>query len=243
MKSVTRVALGVGLKLFRLLPPKQTLRFLFRLDRWLYFLQGQMAGRYGGGLHTKHRHTRYHDFFVDHVQPGERVLDLGCGIGAVAYEVAERAEARVTGIDINADSIATARERFAHPHAEYKVADTLEFLPQGHFDVVILSNVLEHLPDRPAFLRRVREATGATRFLIRAPLHERDWRVPLKKELGVEWRLDPTHEIEYTVESFAEEMAAADLEVTYLEVRWGEIWSEGTPKPDAQLIARQTSPK
>jgi len=30
--------------------------------------------------------------------------------------------------------------------------------------------------------------------------------VPLKQELKVEWRLDPTHEVEYSLESFQEEI-------------------------------------
>ena len=66
-------------------------------------------------------------------------------------------------------------------------------------------------------------------ILIRVPLFERDWRVPLKQELGVEWRLDPTHEIEYTIESFAEEIAEAGLTVSLQEIRWGEIWAEVSP--------------
>jgi hypothetical protein len=44
--------------------------------------------------------------------------------------------------------------------------------------------------------------------------------------LGVEWRLDNTHETEYTLESYFEEMAAAGLCIVHQEVRWGEIWSE-----------------
>ena len=58
---------------------------------------------------------------------------------------------------------------------------------------------------------------------------KRSGRVPLKRELDVEWRLDPTHETEYTVESFAEEMAEAGLAVTHQDVRWGEIWAEVVP--------------
>ncbi len=64
------------------------------------------------------------------------------------------------------------------------------------------------------------------RFLIRIPLFEREWRVPLKKELGVEWRLDTTHETEYTLESFSSEISEAGLRITHQEVRWGEIWAE-----------------
>jgi len=211
------------------LPPADGLRFLFGLEAELYPMQGELAIAYGGGIHTKHRHMRYHDFFVGRIQPDERVLDIGCGHGAVAYDVAEKAGAHVIGIDLSPDNIALARQRHAHLRVEYRVGDALHDLPDGPFDVVILSNVLEHLSERPAFLRRVQETAQPSRFLIRVPLFERDWRVPLKKELGVEWQLDDTHKTEYTLESFAEEMAAAGLKITHQEVRWGEIWAEVVP--------------
>lgn len=211
------------------LPPDEGLRFLFRLDAALYPLQGQKAIEHDGGIHTKHRHTRYHDFFIKHVHPGERVLDIGCGMGAVAYDVAEKAHACVVGVDLSAENIARARQRHAHPRVEFHVGDALQEMPQAPFDAVILSNVLEHLPDRPEFLRRVRQLASPSRFLIRVPLFERDWRVPLKRELGVEWRLDPTHQTEYTLESFTQEMAAAGLRIRHQEVRWGEIWAEVVP--------------
>jgi 2-polyprenyl-3-methyl-5-hydroxy-6-metoxy-1,4-benzoquinol methylase len=212
------------------LPPDKVLRFLFRLDNWLYYVQGQMAIAYGGGLHTKHRHMNYHDFFVGRIQPNERVMDIGCGLGAVAFDVAERAGARVVGIDINAKSIAKAKARYAHPRVEYRLGDVLQMLPERPFDAVILSNVLEHLPDRPQFLQNVQQRLRPTRFLIRVPLFERDWRVPLKKELGVEYRLDPTHEIEYTRQIFQAEMNEAGLAITHQEICWGEIWAELVPK-------------
>ena len=211
------------------LPPDEALRLLFRLDAAFYPLQGRKASEYDGGIHTKHRHIRYHDFFVGRIRAGERVLDIGCGHGAVAYDVAEKAGAYVVGIDLNTDSIAHAHQRHAHPRVEYRVGDALQELPDGPFDAIILSNVLEHLPERPAFLRRVLEVARPSRFLIRVPVFERHWSVPLKQELGVEWRLDPTHETEYTLESFAEEMAVAGLKIIHQEIRWGEIWAEVAP--------------
>jgi len=87
------------------------LRFLFRFDAFLYSLQGPKAREYDGGTHTKHRHTRYHNFFVDRISPGERVLDIGCGDGALTYDVAEKSGAHVVGIDINADNIKIAQQR------------------------------------------------------------------------------------------------------------------------------------
>lgn len=206
-------------------PAKQALKILFSLDALLYQIQGEQAVAYDGGIHTKHRHMKYHDFFTNRINKNDHVIDIGCGIGAVAHDVAKVA-AQVLGVDFNEDSIKIARERYNHPHLEFRVGDALKALPEEKFSVVILSNVLEHLPDRPAFLRRVQETLQPERMLIRVPVFERDWRVPLKKELGVEWRLDSTHETEYTLESFVEDMKEAGLSTTHLEVRWGEIWAE-----------------
>lgn len=207
----------------------QALKFLFDLDTKLYHLQGQMAISYDGGIHSKYRLIKYSDFFIKRITDADRVLDIGCGAGAVAYDVAKDTGAFVVGIDINARNISTAKERYQHPGLEFRMGDALKTLPNETYSLVILSNVLEHLPGRPAFLRRVQEVVNPRRFLIRVPLFERDWRVPLKKEVGAEWRLDNTHEIEYTLETFASEMQEAGLIVKHLEVRWGEIWAELIP--------------
>jgi len=210
--------------------PAEALKVLFTLDARLYTEQGLLAVAHDGGIHTKHRHMKYHDFFTGRINKDDRVMDIGCGIGAVAYDVSKVA-AQVVGMDFNADSIRTARERYQNPNLTFRVGDALKPLPDERFSVVILSNVLEHLPGRPRFLRHVQESLQPRRILIRVPLFERDWRVPLKKELGVEWRLDPTHETEYTLETFAEEMSAANFRIDHLEVRWGEIWSEVSSNP------------
>jgi 2-polyprenyl-3-methyl-5-hydroxy-6-metoxy-1,4-benzoquinol methylase len=204
----------------------EALSFLFRLKVVFYPLLGQKAVAYGGGVHTWHRHTRYHDFFVSRIKPGERVLDIDCGIGAVAYDIPDQARARVVRIDLSQASITVARDRYRHPNLEFRVHDGTQQLSDGSYDVVVLSNILEHLPERSAFLRRVQSAASPSRILIRVPLFERDWQVPLKKELGVEWRLDPTHEPEHSLESFAEEMAVAGMQTLHEEVRRGEIFAE-----------------
>ncbi len=188
-----------------------------------------MSVAYGGGAHTKHRHTKYHDFFVNRIKIDERVLDIGCGIGALSYDVAQRSGAYVEGIDLSPENISTARAKSSHPNVSYENGDVLKTPLNGPFDAVILSNVLEHLEHRAQFLRRVIETAKPGRILLRVPLFERDWRVPLKAELGIDYRLDPTHFTEYTLESFAEEMEEAALKITHQEVRWGEIWAEAVP--------------
>ncbi|WP_119462022.1 class I SAM-dependent methyltransferase [Rhodospirillaceae bacterium SYSU D60014] len=223
------VLLGIVQARAARLPPDEALRFVLGLEAALYPIEGRLSVAYGGGLHTKHRHMRYHDFFVDRIASGERVLDIGCGLGKLAYEIAERSDAIVTAVDLVPRNIEIATQRFAHPRVTYKIADATRQMEDGPFNVVVLSNVLEHLHERPDFLRRVRAAALPDRFLIRVPLFERDWRVPLKKELGLEWRLDQDHKVEYTYEAFVGELREAGLRLTYHEIRWGEIWAEAVP--------------
>ncbi len=206
------------------------LRLLFRLDQALYYVQGQVSIRYGGGIHPKHRLMNYHQFFVSNITNEQKVLDIGCGIGALAYSIATKCNAHITGIEISERNITQARTQFPHENIEYIHGDVLTHPWSTLFDVIVMSNVLEHLPNRPEFLQHVTRTVKPKRFLIRVPLFERDWRVPLKKEVGIDYRLDPTHYIEYTQETFAEEMEQANLAITSLEIRWGEIWAQLTPK-------------
>jgi hypothetical protein len=61
-------------------------------------------------------------------------------------------------------------------------------------------------------------------------MFDREWRVPLRKELGLYYFSDPTHFIEYTRDSFEREMAEARLDIVHLQVNWGEIWAEVRPR-------------
>ena len=209
------------------LPPAEALRLLFRIDHALYPLQGRLAVAHGNGVHTKHRHTGYHDFFVGRCPPGTRVLEIGCGGGALAQDIATQARCSVVALDIEPANIETARKRYPSP-VDWRVGDATQELPEGPFGAVVLSNVLEHIVERGAFLGRIR-ALAPDRLLVRVPNIERDWRVPLKRELGVEWRLDPTHATEYTVEALRNDLGTAGFIIDHLDLRWGEIWAEARP--------------
>ncbi len=210
-------------------PPRDALRVLLQVETDVIGLIDETAMRYDGGVHAKHRLTGYHDFFVQRVKPGERVLDLGCGYGAVAYSLASRSGAYVTGVDLSVNNIAMARERFHHPNLRFVVGDARRDLPAGPVDVIVASNILEHVEDRQTFLQTVQRHAKPNRWLIRVPMSTRDWRVPLRQELGLRYYSDPTHFTEYTQESFAEEMRASSLSITHLQINWGEIWAEAVP--------------
>jgi Methylase involved in ubiquinone/menaquinone biosynthesis len=216
-------------KKIEVMQPERALVFLFNLDQIIYQLESKKATQFERGIHPKHRLMNYHDFFVKRLFASDRVIDIGCGNGALTYDIARLAGSEVLGIDINQKSITYAKQHYEHPKTKFMHGDALCDLPDNNFDVVVLSNVLEHIANRPEFLQRICQVIKPSRFLIRVPLFEREWRVPLRKELDVEWRLDPTHKTEYTIESFEEEMREAGLLIQHLEVRWGEIWSELSP--------------
>lgn len=174
------------------------------------------------GIHPKHRLMNYHKFFVDNVDKDDVVLDVGCGNGALSYDVAKKAK-KVVGIDLNEKNISFAKERYSKENIQYICGDVLKDLPNEKFDVIIMSNVLEHIENRVEFLGRMREK--AAKFLIRVPMINRDWITLYKKEMGMDYRLDKGHFVEYTLESFEEELRRAGLKNKDYSVQFGEIWA------------------
>jgi SAM-dependent methyltransferase len=210
--------------------PERSLRALIAVHDDLYWRIDRLAIDYDQGVHAKHRLMRYHDFFVERIAPGERVLDVGCGDGSVAHDVADRGGAEVLGVDMNPFALESARRRYPHERLTFLEADATTWIPDRPFDVVILSNVLEHIDRRVELLTTLKERAQPARLLIRVPMSNRHWLVPLRRELGLPYLSDPTHYIEYVPELFAEEMRAAGLTVQELQVGWGEIWADVRPQ-------------
>jgi SAM-dependent methyltransferase len=218
----------------RLKTPEARARFVMAVDTPLYEAIDTTVLEACDGVHPKHRLMRYHDFFVDRIKPGEHAIDLGCGIGMVAASIAERAAATVTGVDWSESNLAKAREiaskRGLANRLSWVRADICQTRLPGRFDVIVLSNVLEHIAARPERLKQWAAWYSPTRILIRVPAFDRNWQTPLKQELGVDYRSDPTHETEYTEDQLRAEIAAAGMRVGDFISRWGEYWAEAIIK-------------
>ncbi|HEY7202369.1 MAG TPA: methyltransferase domain-containing protein [Candidatus Dormibacteraeota bacterium] len=89
------------------------------------------------------------------VAPGARLLDIGFGKGHV-MRAARAYGFQVYGFDSSEAQVESLRQQFGH-HLRRTVIGS-EPLPGGPFDAVVMSHVVEHLPDPPESLRRVREA-------------------------------------------------------------------------------------
>ena len=206
---------------------RAALKRLFNVADDLELVTNERALALGDMVHPKHRLTRYHDFFVERIHEGDAVLDVGCGYGAVARSVARaHPKSRVVGVDYDKGRLAQARAAAeSPPNLSFVEADATRSVPEGPWNVVILSNVLEHIHDRPGFLRRLVAVTGAERFLIRVPLFERDWKMSMRREVGANYFSDSDHKIEHTRAEFRAETGEAGLEIDELVTLWGEIWS------------------
>lgn len=115
---------------------------------------------------------------------GPAVLDIGSGVGILCRTLADRVET-VVGLDGSPAKTARAKEINAAPNITYVCALFEEWSSAGVFNTIIATNVLEHIQDSPAFLRRCHDllAPGG-RLIVTVPnalgLHKR-----IGKQMGL----------------------------------------------------------
>jgi SAM-dependent methyltransferase len=200
---------------------------LFKLRDKVDWLINERAMAYGEGWHPKHRLTGYHEFFIERINVADFVLDVGCGYGAVARSIAlAHPGSTVVGIDHDHSRLAKAKSSDIPENLTFVYGDATQEVPSGKWNVVVLSNILEHVDDRIILLKKLRAVTMAKRFLIRVPMFERDWQMALRRELEVDFRSDPDHRIEHTVDEFRTEILESGLYFYEMVTVWGEIWAD-----------------
>lgn len=226
-KTIVKIMIGAE----RNAKPQDAVRWLLGVYDLVNLEIDAQCIQWGDGVHIKHELMEgIHSFFYERIPHGSKVLDLGCGNGALAFSIAEHSNAKVLGIDFNAVQIEFGKKRFSHPDLELMVGDVFTDIPNdGAFDVIVLSSVLEHLKNRPEFLRKLTKQFTPSKFLIRVPTFERHFSAALKRNLGLFPYVDSTHELEYSPKTFFDEIDQAGLEIRHFEIRWADIWAECIP--------------
>ena len=100
-----------------------------------------------------------HTYALRSVQPGARVLDIGCGRGYVAAEMAKIAE-HVTGIDQYVPSEPPAANVQL---TRWNLEENAFPVEVSEFDQIFILDVIEHLHDPELFMEQLRAATNRAR--------------------------------------------------------------------------------
>ncbi|KAE8676143.1 Phosphoethanolamine N-methyltransferase [Hibiscus syriacus] len=90
------------------------------------------------------------------LKPGQKVLDVGCGIGGGDFYMAEEFDVHVVGIDLSINMVSFALERATglKCSVEFEVADCAKKIyPDNSFDVIYSRDTILHIQDKPALFR------------------------------------------------------------------------------------------
>jgi len=106
-------------------------------------------------------HRLLERYFAFLVPPDMRVLELGCGLGDLLAAVRP---AQGVGVDFSPEVVALAKER--HPNLEFLTADAADFRLEGAFDYILLSDLVNDVPDVQAVLERALTVAHARTKLV-----------------------------------------------------------------------------
>ncbi|CAL0312360.1 unnamed protein product [Lupinus luteus] len=90
------------------------------------------------------------------LKPGQKVLDVGCGVGGGDFYMAENFDVDVVGVDLSINMVSLAIERaIGHKYTvEFECADcTKKTYPENTFDVIYSRDVMLHIKDKPTLFR------------------------------------------------------------------------------------------
>ena len=99
------------------------------------------------------------------LEPGLRVLDIGCGWGGLALSLAEMERVEVVGVTLSREQLTVARKRAKQAQLEDRVRFALQDYREieGRFDRIVSVGMFEHVgtPNYAAFFRKIRNLLTA----------------------------------------------------------------------------------
>lgn len=115
--------------------------------------------------------SRY--LFAARLARGKRVIDLGCGTGYGANELA-RTAATVTGVDVHPATIAHAQQTYRRDNLSYLTASSEQVpLPDASADLIIAFELIEHLASPERLLAEAnRLLAPGGQFIVSTPNRE-----------------------------------------------------------------------
>lgn len=177
----------------------------------------RLTGKSRVPIHPKHlANLSQSRWYLEYVEPGQPVLDVGCGHGIHTLRVAGRA-GTTAGLDYNwhhlqmakmlSNGLGTTAVTFLLGHVEQGLP-----FAGGAFQRVLLLDVIEHLHRRVELLREIyRVLRPEGLLLLSAPNSHTRWKQRLQAA-GLFSYTDPDHKVEYCWDELVAELRAGGFE-------------------------------
>lgn len=154
----------------------------------------------------------------------QRVLDVGCGGGALGAALKAERHCDVVGLEGVPEAATTAATRLDAVHRVDLERLTELPYPPGHFDAVVLGDVLEHLRDPEGLLRALLPHLAEDGVLVMSIPNVKHWSVVVPLLVHDTWTytdaglLDRTHVHFFTLEEISAMLERLGLAVHHLTV-------------------------
>ena len=97
------------------------------------------------------------DFFTNNLSASKgAALDIGCGSGILAFELAQYYD-NVVAVDLSAKMLDIARQKRSAPNIEYIQMDASQLAIDRKFDLIVSAATFHHLPNLPAALDAIKK--------------------------------------------------------------------------------------
>ena len=156
-------------------------------------------------------------FIAQYLGSGKRVLDVGCFTGYCSKAFQDMGN-EVVGIDASLPAITKAKELYSGP--EFYCIDAMNLtthFAHGSFDVIVASEIIEHVLDPKFFLKQIKEVLQPGGLLILTTQNSNALHFRLRMLIG-KFRWDFSHYRLYSKSEILSEVKSAGFDIDVVQI-------------------------
>ena len=127
----------------------------------------------------------------------KKILDVGCGQGAMSAELKKQHQIEAWGIEFMEDEAKMAKERLDNV-INLKLEDAIDLLPDNYFDAIYLNDVLEHLAYPEDSLKKIKTKLSDNGVIISSIPNIRSHKVITRFIFQGDWKYQKSGVMDYT---------------------------------------------